>query len=261
MTRRITELEGLRGLLAWWVVVGHCLGYSGYAPEALPFVLKFVRQGVLAVDVFIILSGFVISYLLDRTRIGYGAFVLRRIFRLLPVLLICIGLGFVVHRFVWMQAVALQPWPEGREDMISHWFDTENNLGWHVLLHATMLHGVPPREWLLYASGALLDPAWSISLEWQFYLVAPLMLAAVRTRDWRFAAVAIPFAFCPPIAARVGTWDFPSFLPLKLPLFWLGMVSYQFWSDGPRTFCRSPLALGSLVFIVALFPLWGALPP
>lgn len=38
-----------------------------------------------------------------------------------------------------------------------------------------MFHGAVPEVLVKDAPGAFLEPAWSISLEWQFYLVAPLL--------------------------------------------------------------------------------------
>ena len=62
--KRINELESLRGVLALWVVVGHILPSAGILDTAMgPF--KFLAKGELAVDVFIIMSGFFIFYLLD----------------------------------------------------------------------------------------------------------------------------------------------------------------------------------------------------
>lgn len=34
--QRFDQLTGLRGLLAWWVVITHTLSMSGFHPENLP---------------------------------------------------------------------------------------------------------------------------------------------------------------------------------------------------------------------------------
>ena len=63
--KKIQLIEGLRGYLAFWVVFDHLLGACGYSVEKLNGLLKIIRSGWYAVDVFIIISGFVIFYLLD----------------------------------------------------------------------------------------------------------------------------------------------------------------------------------------------------
>lgn len=80
---RLALLEGLRGFLALYVVLDHSLEYSGVDEIAHP--LGFLRGGRYAVNEFVILSGFVIFYLLDKRTEGYRAFITRRFFRLYPI--------------------------------------------------------------------------------------------------------------------------------------------------------------------------------
>src|SRR5690606_30718104 len=58
----------------------------------------------------------------------------------------------------------------------------------YATLHSVMLHGAVPHEWLPRSSVAMLGPSWSVSLEWQFYLFAPLIVGLLIAR--RFAAFA-----------------------------------------------------------------------
>jgi peptidoglycan/LPS O-acetylase OafA/YrhL len=44
------------------------------------------------------------------------------------------------------------------------------------LAHLFMMHGAVPNDVLPHSEYAFNMPAWSISLEWQFYLVAPLFI-------------------------------------------------------------------------------------
>jgi peptidoglycan/LPS O-acetylase OafA/YrhL len=68
-SHRIIEFEGLRGCLAWWVVLFQ-LGLLSHIPEsALTKAERMVALGGWqAVELFIILSGFVIALLLDVER-------------------------------------------------------------------------------------------------------------------------------------------------------------------------------------------------
>jgi peptidoglycan/LPS O-acetylase OafA/YrhL len=52
----IPELEGLRGLLALWVFIFHAIRFSGLH-------VPLLSEGGLAVEVFILLSGFMIARL------------------------------------------------------------------------------------------------------------------------------------------------------------------------------------------------------
>ncbi len=89
-----------------------------------------------------------------------------------------------------------------------------------------MLHGVLPNEVLPFGTGAFLDPAWSVSLEWQFYLVAPLCFACATRYRSGFLWLSGLALLGPALARAVGTYDFPAFLPAKVRFFWLGGASY-----------------------------------
>ena len=83
---RIQEFEGLRGCLAWWVVLFH-LGMLGRFDSAqrTRFENLVVLGGWQGVELFIILSGFVIAVLLEVQRETYRVYIVRRFFRLAPV--------------------------------------------------------------------------------------------------------------------------------------------------------------------------------
>ncbi len=63
---RVDEFDSLRGLLATWVAVSHILCWTGFAETVLPrpfgrFWPDFISAQP-AVEIFIILSGFAISF-------------------------------------------------------------------------------------------------------------------------------------------------------------------------------------------------------
>ncbi len=80
-------LDGLRGVAALLVVLYHI--FEGYA-FAGGGTIKFVNHGLLAVDFFFILSGFVISYAYDDRwgKMTLGDFFKRRLIRLHPMIII-----------------------------------------------------------------------------------------------------------------------------------------------------------------------------
>lgn len=93
--RYIKELEGLRGLMAIWVVLGHSLA-------ALPIINKHVPPTLLnsyAVDVFIILSGFVIFFMIDNKKQSYPQYIIQRFFRIFPLYLLILAVSVFLINF------------------------------------------------------------------------------------------------------------------------------------------------------------------
>jgi peptidoglycan/LPS O-acetylase OafA/YrhL len=230
MVRHIKELDGLRGLLALWVFLYHVLAITGLW-DRLPKALAAVVDGARAVDVFIILSGFVITHLLMQARETYPVFITRRFLRLWPVLTVCIAVSLV------MQAIGLMP-IQG-EPLFAH-----------ILAHATMMHSAIPTPWLPGSAGAILNPAWSISLEWQFYLVAPLFIRSSWTATARIVLVSVAalMAFRL-LAPRLAGYFESGFLPLHASFFWVGIMC----NLGYRGLTTAYRQQAVLVLITALF--------
>lgn len=96
MNREIRPLTGLRGLAASWVVIYHIYYNQFYDLKNNGGWLTFLEHGYLAVDVFFILSGFVMALSYERfvvkgwTGKSYAAFLMRRIARIYPLYLLVI---------------------------------------------------------------------------------------------------------------------------------------------------------------------------
>ncbi len=249
----IGALDSLRGLMSWWVVAGH-LG------TALAFHNLY---NDLPVDVFIILSGFVIFRLIDLKREPYVPFIVRRGFRLFPAYLFALAVSVAllpVTRDVFAAMPFQGPNNETRVQLAD---EGMANLFPHLLVHLTLLQGLIP-GWILKNSPlTLLGQAWSVSLEWQFYLLAPAAFyAAERKRLW------LPFAIA--IVALVATTRFvtTAYLGAKALMFGVGLGSYLFVravefgrsKTGPLAcwtgFALLSLAKGGLIEIIPL-GLWA----
>jgi peptidoglycan/LPS O-acetylase OafA/YrhL len=159
--RRWPALDGLRGLAILLVLFTHLGAQPG--PH---WFWQTTQGGLVGVDVFFVLSGFLITSLLvsewDRAgSISLPRFYMRRALRLLPALalvIVVVAIGaFTVIPHVWRQPT-LTGIP-------------------YALFYASDL------RWLI--SGALpshpgfMDPMWSLSVEEQFYLVWPSILVLV----------------------------------------------------------------------------------
>ena len=170
-----THLEGLDGLRA--LAIGAVVAYH-LDPTWLP-------GGFLGVDVFFVVSGFLITTLLvgERARNGrvaFGRFWARRARRLLPALVLCVAVCVLVARLV-------------HPDLLVH-------LGRQVLGALTF-----STNWVEISAGSsyfdqtaptLFLNMWSLAVEEQFYLVWPLVVTALlaaglRPRSRTSAAVAI----------------------------------------------------------------------
>lgn len=255
-TQAVPEFEGLRGLMAWWVVFGHMAQIAGYSgvQNNLAWPMAVLLRGSVPVDVFITLSGFVIFSMLSRASgLDYRTYLLGRFFRLYPAYLVALVLALMTIPLAI--AAHSAPWsdPHAASDALARIASTAEHRPEHVLLHLTLLHGLVADQWLPYAGDALLSPAWSLSLEWQFYLVAPLLLLLLR-KHWLWWAGACIFVLALKwlLIHSPLTFSYGAFLPVKFEFFMLGMGSCMVWQrcvrhSSLRACARPLLALATCI--------------
>jgi peptidoglycan/LPS O-acetylase OafA/YrhL len=256
---RVESIEGLRGYLALWVLVSHVLMVTGIENVSLSGLGKLLRQGDLAVNVFIVVSGFAIFMCLDTQTASYRQFVVRRFWRLFPLFLVMFAASIPLSLVdLWNTTHATQFLPQAQIDTItreiSGWWD---KIQWHVPLHLLMLHGIVPDVLLVDAPGAFLGPAWSVSLEWQFYLLAPLAYAlsvhAKPSRRLMLLATCVLLY----VAARrlLPTVRYGAALPFHVEYFVLGAASYFLYKHRARLQrprLRFALAMGTALLLMSM---------
>ena len=180
---QINELIGLRGVLAWWVVGGHlAYVFSQRIGEA-----SYNRS---AVDVFIILSGFVIMRLIDTKRETYKPYIIRRFMRLFPIYFVVLMVSALT---LGLQQYGLSSAPfetERTASRIAALAAAESNIVPHMAAHLTMLHGLVPTALISKVDTSIVGQAWSISVEWQYYLLAPLIFWGL-VGDWKTRAATL----------------------------------------------------------------------
>lgn len=254
--KRLECLDGLRGLLAVYVLAGHMAPFA-LLPEWLQIT---VSHGGAAVDVFFILSGLVITQSLVHLDGRAKPFLIARAARIFPVF-------FVVFAI----AVALQPWSCGFERM--PWIGPDNAarticvMAWpHALMpeivaHLTMTHGLFPAAVLPDVWVSFLGSAWSLSTEWQFYLLALLVAGRSERLCWLLlvlAAAGVAWHLAVP-----DQWRFSrAFLPNKAHFFALGVASAPVIGRETGAFARYGVVLAmSLAICTAQGTIGKMLPP
>lgn len=237
---RVDELDGLRGLLSLWVVLAHIFCWAGFwefinEPRPLKHIwVEFIGAGA-AVETFMILSGFAISFLIYKRHESYGRFMLGRFFRIYPVYLVCLVLGIVAATFFTPFVLSTAAWRDST--VYFEWnrtlsFSESSSTGWHAFWHLTLLNGAIPRSVLSDSTGTLLGPAWSISLEWQYYLVAPFLARVVRSGSGLLFLIVLAW-----LGHRFVHIENPhrAFLLPQLPLFLIGIGSFHLYEQFVRS--------------------------
>ncbi len=198
--QRLTMVDALRGIAAMAVCWNHFT--SG---DAIAGALKSSgRLGWLGVEVFFVISGFIIPYSLYRSgyRIrNYATFLLKRIIRLDPPYLVTIAV-------ILASGLGLAVLPIARPPNFEFSFA-------QLALHLGYLNAFFDYRWL--------NPVfWTLAIEFQYYLLAGLLFFAIADRSLpvrmaAFAALAV-LAF----VIRDDRWVFH-----YLFLFMLGMIVFQ----------------------------------
>ncbi len=179
----VRTINGVRGIAILMVFCVHLVSI-GFIPLATspPLVTHSLWLGWTGVDLFFVLSGFLITGILIDTQTSpnyFRSFYMRRILRIFPLYYMMValgGIGFLLTRHT------------------SHWhhFPSPATVGF-LAIFVQNYHGIPPAY----------QHFWSLALEEQFYLFWPLIVFLFRSR--RALATAIVSLMVFSFFARLAT--------------------------------------------------------
>jgi acetyltransferase len=171
----VPALEGLRGYAAILIAVYHAWVLSGQGRLGSPVVRDAISAGLLAVDLFFVLSAFVLFLPVVRTGVfpPLGEYALRRAARILPAYWLSLVLAVILAAALGVGA---------RVDATG------------ILAHLTFTEV----EWRLLPSyrgtlGFTVNPVvWSLAVEAAFYVVLPFVAVAYSRRPvvWLLVSLA-----------------------------------------------------------------------
>ncbi|HEV2326735.1 MAG TPA: acyltransferase [Terracidiphilus sp.] len=150
--KRIPTLDGWRGIAIAMVILDHFAGQ--YVPGGMP-------TGLHGVDIFFVLSGFLITTNLTAAPIDLKKFYIRRFFRLMPVAWTYLGSLLVVG---FVMGYRLTSWADLRACLLFY------------------------RNYAMFTGYGTTLHFWSLSVEEQFYLVWPTLLFLLGARRCRVVA-------------------------------------------------------------------------
>lgn len=223
------ELESIRGLMAWWVVFGHLYSCFRQAIGDVPHIINEVLLATaIPVDIFICLSGFFIAKALSGKSSDYKPYIIRRAFRIIPIYLLSMLLAALL--FNERMSVRMEmPWNSlGQIAAVEgYWANIIGNVTAYLLPCLMLLQGMIPDQVLPHAGDAFLAPAWSLTLEWQFYLIAPFLVGGFLLKRGKELLVASSLLALLLLTHSGLTFSYGSFILIKLPVFIIGMLTHD----------------------------------
>lgn len=169
------NLEGLRFLAFFVVFINHATSSLGFYNPSKAFVFirtNFLLNGNLGVSFFFVLSGFLITYLLLKEKeisgkINIKNFYLRRVLRIWPLYFLIVAMCLLI--FPLFENILPQWFPIGvSTSEINKWFYLTFTGNFDYIYNGI--------------NNFMIGILWSVSIEEQFYLLWPLIIAFVPTK-------------------------------------------------------------------------------
>lgn len=236
----IAALTGLRAVAAVWVVLFHYRSDILTLVPALRPLEPVMAAGYLGVDVFFVLSGFVLAYNYSERLSCWrprqaASFVQNRVARVWPV------------HLVTLHADLLQAWVVGTLGITA---------GGHRRTVSAYLENLTMTHSWWNDRPSFNAPAWSISAEWAAYLACPLLLIALGRVRQAWSAAGLAVAGYAVMLTIFALWALPNgnvahAAMLRLAVeFCAGLLALRVYQRHPKALGR--LALPLLIAIAAV---------
>jgi peptidoglycan/LPS O-acetylase OafA/YrhL len=197
-------MEGIRGLaiLLVFFVHYHALFSPYVSSTSRTFRISSLAWGIgnSGVDLFFVLSGFLIYGAVISKPISYSRFLRRRVERIYPTFLA-----------VFFLYIALSISLPGISKLPAGWWQSSK----YILYNLLLLPGIFPIR-------PLVTVAWSLSYEFFFYITIPLLVALTAMRRWqRWHRVAFF------LSLALLRFTVVPVLPIRMVMFTGGIVAYE----------------------------------
>ncbi|MCW1886650.1 acyltransferase [Luteolibacter flavescens] len=252
-------LDGIRGLAILLVMLSHFLK-AGHEVTTATWWGRLSLGGFVGVDLFFVLSGFLITGILLKSRMdtprAFGVFYARRALRIFPLYYTVLALVFLLC-------------PAGQDSP------------WWYFLFLSNIGSTVKGTWLDHPAGVDLGHFWSLAVEEQFYMVWPFLVAFLPRRHLEKVCLAC-LVIAPAVhyalhysGNPIGSYMFtPTRLNTLAGGAWLAIVfqdqDQARWAALSRWAGRVCLAAGAITVAGLIFPqqvslvpfspfLWGSL--
>jgi peptidoglycan/LPS O-acetylase OafA/YrhL len=253
----------IRILLALSVAVGH-MPSGLHGASASHSTIIFVGA-IVAVKLFFIISGFYMAMIFHKHYSSTHMFLVSRAMRLFPAYWLTIV--FVVAAALWFgtpnvgYALNVDFWYFVSEPMPMFLFTLSNltflglDFGYFTCIqftpaiHVALNWKIPcPDGQMLLLSRAVVPPAWTLSLEWYFYLLVPVFCGLTTRRVVFVAGCSFLVAALIAVFANVNPW-YRAFFPAELYLFLLGFLAYRLKHLIPKAVGGTCAALATITIL------------
>jgi peptidoglycan/LPS O-acetylase OafA/YrhL len=196
--KRVPALDGIRGIAILLVLIAHGVPFIRPAPGGV--LLRLLIFGWCGVDLFFVLSGFLISGILIRTRNATNrasSFYARRVLRIFPIYYLTLIVLFVMAAY--SPAMRLMVGLTGATEHAVFFGYLQNwLLLWNAMPHSIVGH------------------FWSLAVEEQFYIIWPVIVWKLTTRS--LLRLCVSASVCALLLRITLVWHFG-------PHFWINALT------------------------------------